>query len=274
MGFFSFVLMFCPLWLISYLSSVGFVALAGTIVSVLVTGYSMPAWPESSDYTVFDPSSFSELVGIAMVCFVAHCEIPSIYMPMRNKDAYPAVVTSSFTVSILVYIFVGAAGYLFFANMVQEDVLENVGRDAQFQPIEGLGFLPVFAAAAFALKLQLSFPLFTTPLLAAIEDGMGCSGNVPSALKFAWRLLFMAGITGIAILLQDYMAELVNLTGSLFATQTALILPCVFYMKLYGNSVTRVHKAALTGIVLLGVYFAVMGTFASMRSIVGSQDRS
>lgn len=178
-------------------------------------------------------------------------------MPMKAKHEFSGIVVTSFSASFIVYLFTGAIGYFCFAGAIQQNVIQNIGRDLELNLLPGLAFMPVLASAGFVLKLQLSFPLFAAPLISACEAHMGMSAHTPSWQKFVWRAAFMAGTTLVAVLMKDSMADVLALTGCLFSMSTALIFPAVFYFKLFKSELSFMQSSFLILLTMVGLYFMV-----------------
>jgi len=264
-GFMSWVLLFCSFQFLGYFSFLGLVAMGLTLAFMMVTGTKLSHYPDMSDYSSVNFANTSEVVGIALFCFTAHAAIPCIYARMAEKKAFPAVAALSFGVSGSVYILFGVIGYALFAMATRENVLANIGRNLDHSNIAGLEFMPRMASGLFAFKLQTTFPLYAAPVIGACEAAMKTS----DASKIALRAAFMVFTTGLAVFLQDAMADCMAFTGCLFSMCTTVIFPCFFALTLFRNETATWEVLLLVSILLVATYFQVTGTVSVGRRILG-----
>jgi len=267
-GAMSFVLLFCPPKVFSYFSLLGHVAMGTAIVLLVVSGFSLPESPDASDYRVLRAPGLAQVVGIIVFCNVAHGTLPSTYMRCSCKKQFASVARTSFGLVGGVYMATGAVGYFFLGRAIQQNFISNIGKDFTGRPIPGLESLPFIASVGFVIKMQMSFPLYASPILGIAEATLGLTGESHTVQKALLRLVVMAGTTWLAVLLQDSMADCIALTGSLLSMCTAIIFPTACYWKLFRKELSRQHLLGLACIGAIGVYFQVTGTIDSVRQII------
>jgi len=269
-GVLSFAMLFFPFWVFSYFFAVGHIAMATTIALMAISGMQLPEFPDPSEYLWVRWEGLGQAVGILIFCNVAHGTVPSMYMPCSCKRRFPGITQAAFGVVAIVYILTGASGYFFFGGAVQQNIVSNLGKDLAQAPLPGLESLSRIASVGFVVKLQTSFPMYATPLVNAAEAVLGLAqGSLMVMPRIGVRAVLMLGTTGLAVLLQDNMADCIALTGSLLSMCTAIIFPSAFYFLLYRKELSRVNVLLLAGTCAVGVYFQITGTRDSLFQLFG-----
>jgi len=267
-GVITFILLYVPRRLFGYLSFIGVTCNALIVVAVAWGGASLPAG-SSARHVAFDFSMFPRVIGLVLYCFIAHAAIPTVYRPMKNKKSFPLVSAAAFAAVVLLFFVVGALAYYFFGDKVQKDVNDNIARDLNMDPISRVAILRFAVTGFFATNLQLKFPLFSVPLLHALESPFALQEGTAksSVIKLFLKLGFVAFITSLAVFWQEEMIALSAITGSLFASCTAIIFPAWFFLKLAAKDLHTGHKLGLILMCVFGFVCQVVGTIAGFADL-------
>lgn len=236
------------------------------LVSIVISGFCLPEMPDSSEYVSVNVAALSGVMGAVLTCFSAHAAIPSICAqanPQARKSFWK-VSGVSFGVATVVYLFCGVVGYYFFAHSTQPDLAENIAMDIDMRPIPGLAPLRVALSSLLVVKLQVSFPLFSTPLLDTVEAAVFHAGERRLWPRLALRVLFVGVTTCMAIVLREKMMALLNFGGCFFIATTSVIFPALFYMILHRDRLPIVQQLLLGAIAVGGIYIQVTGTWAAV----------
>eukprot|EP00415_Alexandrium_ostenfeldii_P000304 UN0304 len=128
------------------------------------------------------------------------------------------------------------------------------------KPLAGVAWLQPLTSALFAAKLQVTFPLFTPPLTDACEALLGFSDQTRRLPRMLVKIAFAAVCTGLAVALHGIgnLTSAMAVTGYLFSTNTTLILPTAFYLKLMRFQLhwTRIF---LSGVIFLSGFAIMFG---------------
>lgn len=154
-------------------------------------------------------------------------------------------------------------------------------------PIPGLEWLGTSANMLIAFRTLLVLPSFIRPVVGVVQDiAFGVTGFGPDwspetegsqiQITIATRrgsrflLLFLSfGLcAGAAIALNDFLPEIEALTGSLFKSMNALIVPCCCYCRLCKTR--PVQRILIFILVVAAAAWGVYGTYQSVKSMVTS----
>jgi len=118
------------------------------------------------------------------------------------------------------------------------------------------------------------YALMVTPLATAVEERLltagsdsGCRGSKRSVKVLVRTLLVVS--TVVVALAVPFFGHLMALVGSLLSVMAAMLLPCIFYLKIFGVArCSRAEVALIATIIVLGSVVAAAGTYASVKKIV------
>jgi amino acid permease len=265
-GVLSFLLLFPSAKMLSYFSSVGIFATILAVGSLFWSSESMDVWAsEEESMTLLDITQVPMALGIIQFCFVAHGALPTMYREMKrpHKDYKPAM-RRAFSFAGLFYLTVGFFAYCVYGMEARPNFMENLGRTLDLKLIPGKAFLYLLATAFFAMNIQCSFPLFAMGLIAASELKLGISEN-SFAMRAVWKFAFLTFTTFFAVALKDCMAPVLSLVGCVCATNTCLLFPMLFTLKL---AKTSVAQKIVMGIALVySAYTLIVGTYRDVLNI-------
>uniref|UniRef100_A0A0A9F8J5 Amino acid transporter transmembrane domain-containing protein n=1 Tax=Arundo donax TaxID=35708 RepID=A0A0A9F8J5_ARUDO len=106
-----------------------------------------------------------------------------------------------------------------------------------------------------------------TPLATAVEERLLAAGNKRSVNILIRTLIVLS--TVVVALTVPFFGHLMALVGSLLSVMASMLLPCIFYLKIFG--VARCSKAEvvlIAAIILLGSLVAATGTYSALKNIV------
>lgn len=122
------------------------------------------------------------------------------------------------------------------------------------------------------------YALMVTPLATAVEErlqlagGGSGSGSGRRSSKRSVNVLvrtLLVVSTVVVALAVPFFGHLMALVGSLLSVMAAMLLPCIFYLKIFGVArCSRAEVALIATIIVLGSVVAAAGTYASVKKIV------
>lgn len=235
-GFVSLLCMVRPLKSVAYLSMTALLVYAGIIILVFVFGTeawlereraAAGAYVETDAIKLFDASQLGTWFGPALFAFEGMGTALSIYESMGTNDVRPffAVISSAYTVAVLVYTSVAGFGYLAWRGGVESVVLDSFPRSA-------VGY-----GAQFALTpvLALTYPIQMAPVFQMADRA--CAQCTPLAVWPLVRVAFV-GLTCSASYAIPDMEKMVGLTGALAFSSIGFVLPGLFFLKLRPPALT------------------------------------
>lgn len=114
------------------------------------------------------------------------------------------------------------------------------------------------------------YALMVTPLATAVEEKLlvaGRDSNKRSVNVLIRTLLVVS--TVVVALTVPFFGHLMALVGSLLSVIASMLLPCIFYLKIFGASrCSRAEVALIATIIVLGSVVAATGTYSSVKKIV------
>ncbi|KNE62453.1 hypothetical protein AMAG_07669 [Allomyces macrogynus ATCC 38327] len=116
----------------------------------------------AKDVVQFNPDRFSLFIGTAVYTFEGIGLVIPISHSMRNRAQFPMVLSLAMTVTVAVYLFMGAIGYLSFGAHVQTIVLFNLPSSNLTSTIYVL----------YICAIVLSWPLVLFPATVIVENAV------------------------------------------------------------------------------------------------------
>jgi len=256
---------------LSYFSFLGIMGLVAMEGSVVCSGLALPERPDASHRQLVEVGALPEVVSIVLFLYIAHAELPSIFLPMRRKRLWPRASELAFAICGLIYVSTGTIMYIFYADRSQQNLTQNVGHDLDLKPVSSMLWMQTLTSVLFAAKLQVTFPLFTPPLTDECEAWLGFSPQTGRLPRILVKLVFAVGCAAIAVLLQwsGNLTVAMTFTGYVFSTNTTLILPTVFYLKLTQCQLPWSRILLSSIICLIGVVIMVAGLIDTAAKTVG-----
>lgn len=111
------------------------------------------------------------------------------------------------------------------------------------------------------------YALMVTPIATAVEERLMLAGNKRSVNLLIRTLLVVS--TVVVALAVPFFGHLMALVGSLLSVMASMLLPCVFYLKIFGVArCGRAEVALIAAIIVLGSLVAATGTYSSLKKII------
>jgi solute carrier family 32 (vesicular inhibitory amino acid transporter) len=113
------------------------------------------------------------------------------------------------------------------------------------------------------------YALMVTPLATAVEERLLTAGT-KSKRSFSVLIRTLLVVSTVVVALAvPFFGHLMALVGSLLSVMASMLLPCVFYLKIFGVARCGGAEVALiAAILVLGSLVAATGTYSSLKKIV------
>ncbi|CAO2035328.1 unnamed protein product [Urochloa humidicola] len=246
------------LGVLAYVSASGVLASAVVVVCVL--------WAAVADGVGFrapgrmiNVSGLPTALGLYTFCYCGHAIFPTLCNSMKEKKKFSRVLVLCFAACTLNYGSMAILGYLMYGDDVKSQVTLNLPE----------GKLSSKLAIYTTLINPFSkYALMVTPLAAAAEERLLAAGNKRRSFSILIRTLLVASTVVVALAV-PFFGHLMALVGSLLSVMASMLLPCVFYLKIFGVArCGRAEVALIAAIIALGSLVAVTGTYSSLKKIV------
>ncbi|KAJ3169710.1 neutral amino acid transporter [Irineochytrium annulatum] len=220
----------------------------------------------AKDLVWINLESFSLFVGTAMFAFEGICLILPIAESMKQPEKFSLVLTLCVTTIAVIFIVIGAAGYLTFGSKVETVVFLNLPKGSGL--VLSLQFF-------YAVAIMLSFPLTVYPSIRIIEAALfGVrDGKVSSLVKWeknGFRALFVTMLAFVAWTGSNNLDKFVSLVGCLACIPLSFIYPSMFHYHIAKSSWERIKDIFLIIFGLIALFYTTYVTI--QQWVVGSPD--
>eukprot|EP00747_Dinoflagellata_sp_TGD_P212549 gnl/TRDRNA2_/TRDRNA2_85630_c0_seq1.p1 gnl/TRDRNA2_/TRDRNA2_85630_c0~~gnl/TRDRNA2_/TRDRNA2_85630_c0_seq1.p1 ORF type:complete len:441 (-),score=71.20 gnl/TRDRNA2_/TRDRNA2_85630_c0_seq1:96-1418(-) len=255
-----------PMSVIAGFSFLSVWCMIGGLLALVVCGHGVStAGGEPVEHTLVDIWSMPSAIGIFLYCFSGLPCLPNIRAAMRRPEQYGVAVHCAFSFAFVYYGAIGLLGYFYFANGTKQSFSQNLFPTPGQQHYTFYHAFALLSAGLFAAKLQAGFPLYAAPVLGTF----GCSSGAGDE-RFVWggRMLFAFVSIAFAVFAQHELDAVAELMGAFLTNFTSIIFPCAAYAgvcRARGERLGTGHAIAVVTLLILGVSFAVIGTFSACR---------
>lgn len=197
----------------------------------------------------------SEACGIYLFAYGANILLPSVRTSMIDPTKFPKVLACSFAIAAIYYGGIGLLGASMFGEKTESQITLNMPSNLVASKV---------AIWANIIMSMMKFSLLLRPVATELESLLPCQQNsrIHLLLTGTMRSVLLIAIILVALSL-PYFATVVSFVGSSLTVTICLILPCLFYGKIF-------HGSMMTGEVATLVFFTVAGVSAGVVSTVYS----
>jgi len=247
------------LGVLAYVSAIGLVASAVLTVSLVWAGLAGTGFHRNST-SVLNLSGLPTSLGLYFVCFTGHAVFPTIYSSMRNNKHFSKVLLISSVLCSVNYGLTAMLGYMIYGDDVQSQVTLNLPSGKLYTKVAILMTL---------INPLAKYALLAAPITAAIEEKFSVpSGSGPARVAISTVVVVSTAVVASTV---PFFGYLMSFIGSFLSVMTTVIFPCLCFLKIYkAEGIRRIEIAAITGILIIGVFVAVTGTYTSVRQIIGT----
>ncbi|XVF70066.1 hypothetical protein PTKIN_Ptkin11bG0131600 [Pterospermum kingtungense] len=195
---------------------------------------------------------------ISMIAFsyAGHTCFPTLYTSMEDRRRFPKVLLICFIASTINYGSVAVLGYLMYGEHLKSQVTLNL-------PVEKVSArIAIYTTTIIPLT---KYALIMNPIATAIEEKALLRSNRLLSIIIRTLLVISTAIVAITIPFFDYVMAFI---GSFLVVTMSIILPCLCYLKINGDTQNLLGKILIIFILVFASFIAVVGTFTSVKQIV------
>lgn len=269
---------FLPLRVLSFSSIMGIMSTFGLVLIVLFDGF----WKKESPGSLLMPSETWILpknwmtvplsIGIFMSPWGGHAVFPNIYRDMRHPQKYGKCLVTTYKITFFIDISMGILGFLMFGAGVSEEVTKSILLTPGYPK-----FLGVVITALIAIIPLAKTPLNARPIVSTLDILLGLdqvpmdfggmwAGQISAAdlisrfSKILLRVVVVFSFVVFAIVFPDF-DRIIALVGCTLCITICILGPVSFYLKIFGDQVSRTER--YFGYFLLAFFstLAVIGTY-------------
>ncbi|CAA3009135.1 vacuolar amino acid transporter 1-like [Olea europaea subsp. europaea] len=244
--------------ILSYISASGVLASFILLASMLCAGvFDGIGFHEKG--TLLNLKGIPTAVSLYAFCYCAHPVFPTLYTSMRNQKKFSKVLLICFLVCTISYASMAVLAYLMFGSKVQSQVTLNLPTNKISSKV---------AIYTTLVNPIAKYALMVTPIVRAVENHFRSFHNT-RLVSILWRstLVISSIIVAIAI---PFFGYLMSLVGAFLSITASVILPCLCYLKISGiHQRFGFEMMFIIGIVVIGVAIMIVGTYTSLKEIIG-----
>ncbi|KAF9603683.1 hypothetical protein IFM89_037446 [Coptis chinensis] len=190
-------------------------------------------------------------LGVAVYAFEGIGMVLPLESETKNKEKFGKTLGWSMCFISLMYAGFGALGYFAFGDETQDIITTNLGK----------GLLSNLVQLCLCINLFFTFPLMMNPVYEVFErrfwGGRYC---------FWLRWLVVLGVSIVALMVPNF-ADFLSLVGSSVCCILGFVLPALFHLLVFKEEMKWNIMVLDVAIVILGMVFAVSGTWSSLLEI-------
>lgn len=262
-GFILTPLSFLPLRILSFTSVIGILSTVSIFLTVVANGLFKPSGPGS----LLDPMPqhlFPENwamvpigFGLLMAPWGGHGVFPNIFKDMRHPHKYPRAVNITYWFTYIIDAGMMAVGILMFGDGVLDEITSN------FLRMTGYPKAAKVAVICFIAVIPISkTPLNARPIINTLEHICHIESRTPTAegiFRIAIRIFVNIMFVLVAILFPTF-DSLMAFMGSALCFTICVILPVLFYLKIFGSEVGKAERLFCWFLVITSSILGTVGT--------------
>ena len=259
------IVIFLPLSLIRDISKLGFTALIadafillGLVYLYYYDIYTLTKPDYKLDIILFNPSSWTLLIGTAIFTFEGVGLIIPIQDGMRHPEKFPFVLFMVMIIITILFTSAGVLSYAAYGSHTKTVVLLNLPQDDKM--VNGVQFL-------YSLAILLSTPLQLFPAIRIMENGLfSKSGKYNRNIKWQKNIFRFFLVFGCAMIAWGGAGDLdkfVSLVGSFACVPLVYVYPPLLHLKAVAK--TRWQRLADYIVIVFGAVGCVYTTILTIQ---------
>ncbi|KAJ5364686.1 Vacuolar amino acid transporter 1 [Penicillium cataractarum] len=262
---------FLPLRFLSVTSILGIISCTSIVILICVDGLIKPDSPGSLRQpanTYLFPDNWATVplsFGLIMSPWGGHGVFPNIYRDMRHPKKYGKSLWATYIFTFSLDCSMAIIGWLMFGDIVRDEITANI-LTVDLYPQAFSVCIIVFIAIIPLTKV----PLNARPLVATFEVlcGVGIgpvtgdrqrAETIQKLIRVAVRVFTVALIVVLAVVFPSF-DRIMAFLGSFLCFTICIIFPLAFYLKIFGNEISRRERILDWFLLITSTILAAVGT--------------
>nr|XP_043618309.1 amino acid transporter AVT1C-like [Erigeron canadensis] len=243
-----------------YLTGLGVFLTLVLVLSLFTHGIVNHATYQLKSTKFFNPSTFPMALGFYAYCFAGHTYLPELYQSMREKRQFQKIMLIIFVASFFLYLAVAINGYALFGKDVQSIFVLNMPKNQ----------VPAVVAILSTLLDQvIRYVLGVHSISRDLDELVKRRNHGLSDRTIGYVIrAVLVGTTIIFSLMIPVYGTLMAFIGSTLGIVVALIIPCVCFLRLRWDHVTRPQGVLAGFIIVLALVASVLGISKSLPELI------
>ncbi|KAK6129230.1 hypothetical protein DH2020_037060 [Rehmannia glutinosa] len=243
------------------MSSLSYISASGAIASFILIGSILWAGAFGGigfheKGPIFNYKGMPTALSLYTFCYGAHSVFPTLYTSMRNQKKFSKVLIVCFVICTMSYASMALLGYFMFGSKVESQITLSLPTHKISSKV---------AIYTTLVNPITKYALMVTPIVSALETRFLSQPNEGLSILIRTSLVLSTLIVAMAL---PFFENLMSLVGALSGVTASIILPCLCFSKISGiYKRVELESISIWGIVLMGVFVLVLGTYTSLREI-------
>ncbi|XP_038063106.1 amino acid transporter AVT3B-like [Patiria miniata] len=201
---------------------------------------------------------FPFFLGIAFYCYEGAgmiLALESSVLPTK-RHMFRKIFIFALIIVTTLYISFGVCGYLSFGPSTESIITLNLPE----------GIVPELVKSCLCFSLFFTYPVMMFPVVITLERRLMHDKHKST---FYGNILRsgMVMVTGLVVILIPNIATLMALIGATCCTLLAFVLPGIFHMRIFKESLTRRQLAFDIFLIVMGIIAACFGTWDALKRL-------
>ncbi|KAJ5888897.1 Amino acid transporter transmembrane [Penicillium taxi] len=278
-------LQFLPLRFLSVTSILGIISCTSIVIIICVDGLIKPDSPGSLRQpanTFLFPENWATLplsFGLIMSPWGGHGVFPNIYRDMRHPHKYGKSLWTTYIFTFSLDCSMAIIGWVMFGDVVRDEITANILRDDSYPQLLSVGII-IFVSIIPLTKV----PLNARPLVATFEVLCGVGAGhistdgrekVDNLIRVFVRVFTIALIVVLSVVFPAF-DRIMAFMGSFLCFTICIIFPLAFYLKIFGNQISRRERILDWFLLIISTILAAVGTIWAFlpRELISGEEPS
>ncbi|KAH7664296.1 solute carrier family 36 (proton-coupled amino acid transporter) protein [Dioscorea alata] len=196
-------------------------------------------------------------LGVAVYAFEGIGMVLPLESEAADKPKFGRTLGLSMGFISIMYALFGAFGYFAFGDQTRDIITTNLGG----------GLISEIVQLGLCINLFFTFPIMMNPVFEVVERR---AFGKNYCLWARWALVLVVCL--VALFVPNF-ADFLSLVGSSVCCVLGFVLPAAFHLKVFGEQMGWIGITSDIAIVVIGIVFAVSGTWSALLEIFFSKEQ-
>lgn len=264
---------FLPLNILSLISLLGISSTISVVGVIFISGFLKKSTPGSLvefASTNLYPKSWNDAliaIGLLLSPFGGHSIFPNLKVDMRHPDKFKDCLKTTYAITLLTDLSMAVIGFLMFGSNVLDEVTKSVLTTTGYPK-----WTYIVICALMSLVPLSKTPLNARPIITildhlcgtfTISEYKGSEYVFKYALRLFLRVFVNAVFVFVAVVFPAF-DKIVALMGSSLCFILCLILPCLFYLKICKETITKSEKILCYIVITISTILSIVATTSTI----------
>lgn len=194
-------------------------------------------------------------LGVAVYAFEGIGMVVPLEQEAEHKDKFGFTLGLSMAIISITYALFGALGYFAFGEETSDIITTNFGT----------GLVTVIVQLGLCVNLFFTMPIMMHPVNEVAERWFNGKNY---CIWLRWVLIVIVSLVATSV---PNFTDFLSLVGSSVCILLGFVIPALFHLKVFGDELSWSVVTSDIAIVIVGLVFAVSGTWTSLQEIMSAK---